>query len=277
MSNRIETLEVLINSQDPKNSIKISNDSEASREIIYTQLDKVSTRIILNQIDHATGVITKGVQLASGENITAFIKSTDYSTNFFTFGSFAQETPVSAVTGVANIFQINVKNDDTALNGDYVIIPAVTAAGVETNHLFWFNNNETGFPPTGLDYVYHPVSITGTGSTNASNLAGIITAMNEFTATANGSVVTVTAQTAGGYTTAPEVSDSTTLGVSVTQKGRTAVPAQYAYTGLATGQTMSFTTGEQEKEAKILIEINNSGGTEQKTIARQDCTVIRSA
>ena len=92
----------------------------------------------------------------------------------------------------------------------------------------------------------------------------------------SGNTVTVTAST-GAVSGQPEVSDTTNLGVAVTQVGVTAAVAQYKYTLLGTGQTMAYTTGEQEKEAKILIEINNSGGTEQKTIARQACTVIRSA
>ena len=104
----------------------------------------------------------------------------------------------------------------------------------------------------------------------------VIDALSHTSATVSGNTVTVTASV-GAVSGQPEVSDATNIGVAVTQLGVTAAVAEYKYTILGTGQTMTYTTGEQEKEAKMLIEINNSGGTEQKTIARQDCTVIRSA
>lgn len=279
MSNRVETLEVLINSHDPKTSIKISNDTEASREIIYTQLDKLTTEVILNEIDHATGIITKGVKLASGETITAFIKSTDYSTNFFTFGTQTEVVTKQAVSSASQTYSINVSATDTDLAGDYIILPLVNS-GVEEEHLFWFqvaDGTAGNYPPTGLSgYIYHEVDITSSGNQAAANLKTAIDGLSHTTATVSGNTVTVTAST-GAVSGQPEVSDTTNLGVAVTQVGVTAAVAQYKYTLLGTGQTMAYTTGEQEKEAKILIEINNSGGTEQKTIARQDCTVIRSA
>lgn len=279
MSNRVETLEVLMNSHDPKTSIKISNDTEASRDLIFTQLDKLTTEVILNEIDHATGVITKGIKVASNETITAFIKSTDYSTNFFTFGAQSEVVTKQAVSGASQTYSINVSATDTDLAGDYIILPLVNS-GVEEEHLFWFqvaDGTAGNYPPTGLSgYIYHEVDITSSGNQAAANLKTAIDGLSHTTATVSGNTVTVTAST-GAVSGQPEVSDTTNLGVAVTQIGVTAAVAQYKYTLLGTGQTMTYTTGEQEKEAKILIELNSSSGNEQKTIARQDCTVIRSA
>ena len=87
MSNRIEEYEVLINSHDPTTAIKISNDSEASRTLSFIDLTKVTYRFRFNRIDHATGVITKGVELATGEALEVDLKSTDGATDYISFSN----------------------------------------------------------------------------------------------------------------------------------------------------------------------------------------------
>ena len=276
MSNIVEKAEVLVNSNDPANAVKISNDTEASRTLNFVQGDIFQLKLLLNTIDHSTGVITAGGGGALGsDTITGAIKSTDYQTTFFSFGSFSANTETSSASAVANVFDIYVNSTSAAnLTGHYVIIPSVTASGVETNHLYYFDSGASP-PPQEIDAVYKRVDISG--GTFSENLKTAIHADSEFSATRSNDIVQVTAATGGAFKTEPTTDEPSVLGIAKTTIGKDAVTAITSHTAVVTGQSMTYASGEQSKDAKLIIEINNSGGTQQRTIVRQDCTILRSS
>lgn len=271
-----ETLEVLINSHDPTTAIKVSNDSEASREINFVHSDLLTLKIILNTIDHSTGVITKGVPLGSNQAVSAELRSTDYGTTYASFTAPSEANLTSGVGGVANIFEIFVNPTDANIAGDYVVIPSVNSSGVETNHLFYFASATTP-PPTGTGYKIKRIDITS-GTANATLLNTAIGQMSEFSSSVSGNIVTVTAAQAGALTTEPTVSDTVNLGVGATQRGVTAIAGTKVNNLTMTGASISFASGEDFKDAKFLINIDDSTVTNtQKTVARQDAKVLRSS
>ena len=277
MSVVAETLEVLINSHDPTTAIKISNDSEASRVINFVQSDKLALKIILNEIDHSTGVITKGVPLGTNQSVSAELRSTDYGTTYASFAAPSESALEGAITGVANVFEIFVNSTDANIAGDYVVIPSVTSGGVETNHLFYFASATTP-PPTGTGYKMTRIDITG-GTANANLLQTAIHGENEFSASVAGNIVTVTAAQVGALTTEPTVSDTVNLGIGTTQRGVTAVAEKKVNNLTLSGSSISFASGEDFKDAKFLINIDDttSNPNSQKTVARQDAKVLRSS
>tara|TARA_B100001939_G_scaffold332750_1_gene332051 strand:+ start:2141 stop:2989 length:849 start_codon:yes stop_codon:yes gene_type:complete len=279
MSNRIEEYEVLINSHDPTTAIKISNDSEASRTLSFIDQTKVTYRFRFNRIDHATGVITKGVELATGEALEVDLKSTDGATDYISFTSPTNTTESAAVSATANTFAVEIKNDDdTKVGGKYIVLPARNSDGTETEHLFWWNDGND-FPPTGLDYVYHEIDVSSVSNTAAGDFATVVNAMSEFGASASGSTVVITAAVNGATTTEPEVSDSTVLGVSFTQRGVNSSPVKKYYDIVgdfgSTGSGLTYASGTTTKEAKFSVGITHASGATRKTVAVMDATVYK--
>lgn len=284
MSNRIEEYEVLINGHDPTTAIKISNDSEASRTLSFIDQTKVTYRFRFNRIDHATGVITKGVELASGEALEVDLKSTDGATDFISFSNPTNTTESAAVAAVANKFEIYAHATDANIAGDYVVIPSTTGSnGVETNHLFYFALPATP-PPTSTGYKVHRVNMDTTGSTlNSSLLRAAIDGLTEFTATvgsgATADIVTVTASTDGATTTDPTVSDTANLGVAFTRVGKNAESIKKYYDIVGdfgtSGSGLSYASGTTTKEAKFSVGITHASGATRKTVAVMDATVYK--
>ena len=280
VDNTVQSIVVQTNATDPTQAVLAGRRQGGSvSNIPFIDNDQVKLRVFLVELDQTTGLL-RDRKLETGEALDIVIRTAadDVSLAHLNLTVSTLQTAQAATVTTFNVYNGTTREN---LGSEYVALSLLNAPltnfhPIEEKHVYWFRTNTNDMPPNLEGYTNFRVDVAEGDDplmklATKMNTTSLMTAI--YAENAGFPAITVLATNSGELSVQPFASDSTKLGIEMTQHGKNLVGG-YQDNFLLTDATIPTALGSADTvTAKFVVKITDASCT--KTVAIQDCTIYR--